>query len=50
MPTDQALFDEERSMVTMSFGDHIEKLDKFYSDSANLDVPVIDAMREVRSH
>jgi sec-independent protein translocase protein TatC len=26
MPTDQALFDEERSMVTMSFGDHIEDL------------------------
>jgi sec-independent protein translocase protein TatC len=26
MPTDQALFDEERKMVTMSFGDHIEDL------------------------
>jgi sec-independent protein translocase protein TatC len=26
MPTDQALFAEERSMVTMSFGDHIEEL------------------------
>ena len=26
MPTDQALFDEERSMVTMSLGDHIEDL------------------------
>ena len=26
MPNDQALFDEERSMVTMSFGDHIEDL------------------------
>jgi sec-independent protein translocase protein TatC len=25
-PTDQALFDEARSMVTMSFGDHIEDL------------------------
>ena len=26
MPTDQGLFAEERSMVTMSFGDHIEEL------------------------
>jgi sec-independent protein translocase protein TatC len=26
MPTDQVLFVEERSMVTMSFGDHIEQL------------------------
>ena len=26
MPTDQDLFAEEQSMVTMSFGDHIEEL------------------------
>ncbi len=26
MPTDQDLFTEEQSMVTMSFGDHIEEL------------------------
>ena len=26
MPTDPALFDEERTMVTMSLGDHIEDL------------------------
>ena len=26
MRTDTALFDEERTMVTMSFGDHIEEL------------------------
>jgi hypothetical protein len=33
-----------------SFGDTVEKLDRFYTNSANHDVTVIDAMREVRSH
>ena len=26
MPTEQGLFDEERTMATMNFGDHIEEL------------------------
>ena len=32
----------------LSFGERIEALDKFYADGAHHDIPVIDAMREVR--
>jgi hypothetical protein len=32
----------------LSFGDTIEALDQFYADGAHYDIPVIDALREVR--